>query len=81
LLGGDGVTRANIATIEMRRPIGGRWPQAGPEAILSDLWRYLVIRIADCDHALVHYRTDDPEWGTGNMVLARLTRAAGTTCP
>ena len=73
--------RANIATIEMRRPIGGRWPHAAPEDIHSDLWGYLVIRFADCDQALVHYRANAPEWGTGNMVLTRLTRAAGTTCP
>lgn len=79
--GGDGVIRANIATIEMRRPIGGRWPHAEPEDIHSDLWGYLVIRFADCDQALVHYRANAPEWGTGNMVLTRLTRAAGTTCP
>ena len=79
--GGDGVIHSNIATIEMRRPTGGRWPHADPEAIWSDLWGYMVIRFDDCDHALVHYRTIAADWGTGDMELTRLTRTAGTTCP
>lgn len=79
--GGDGLIRSNIATIEMRRPIGGRWPHADPEAISSDLWGYMVIRFDDCDRALVHYRAIAADWGAGDMVLARLTRAAGTACP
>jgi YVTN family beta-propeller protein len=55
-------------------------PAFDPDRVALRPWGKFVLSFADCDSGLMYYRSDDPDYGSGSLDLARLTSIDGLNC-
>ncbi|MDZ4814007.1 MAG: plastocyanin/azurin family copper-binding protein [Pseudomonadota bacterium] len=79
--GGVGRIVGNSATMTAVRSTGARFiPNFNPAEVVRTDWGSLTFTFTDCTNGRVDFNSV-VGFGTGNMILKRLTLPAGLTCP
>lgn len=68
-------------TVELGRLEGGRPPGLWDEAdVVSEIWGTVEVQFSGCDTAQLRWNSPDPDFGTGELDLIRLTGLQGLRC-
>jgi len=51
-----------------------------PEQVVRRRWGQFVLSFADCGHGVMHYQSDDLDYGSGSLELVRLSSIGGLDC-
>ncbi len=79
---GQAPFEGTTATIPMNRFSGGEFPPAfSADQVVSAPWGSIEITFPDAASAEIQWESDDPEFGSGALVMRRLTTLAGHACP
>jgi YVTN family beta-propeller protein len=71
------VVEAAESWISTGPPFG---PDFDPERVSLSPWGKIVLSFSGCDSGVMHYRSDDPDYGNGSLDLVRVSRIDTLDC-
>lgn len=78
---GVGTVGPTTIVAELQAFTGGRpppdWAQAG---VIAEPWGGVEIAFDGCDAAVLNWQSDDPDFGSGELAIQRLTNLQGQRC-